>query len=78
MRRTLIVFVSAMIALAANAQTTLLADFEDGTAGKLKINKDYQGSLFSVKPRVMDNPVKTANITMAASVMPSRSFLSRM
>ena len=59
MRRTLIVFVSAMIALAANAQTTLLADFEDGTAGKLKINKDYQGSLFSVKPRVMDNPVKT-------------------
>ena len=59
MRRTLIVLVSAIMALAANAQTTLLANFEDGTAGKLKINKDYQGSLFSVKPRVMDNPVKT-------------------
>lgn len=58
MRRTLIVFVSAIVALAVNAQTTLLADFEDGSAGKLKINKDYQGSLFSVKPRVMDNPLK--------------------
>lgn len=58
MRRTLIVFVSAIVALAVNAQTTLLADFEDGSAGKLKINKDYQGSLFSVKPRVMDNPSK--------------------
>ena len=55
MRRTLIVFVSAIVALAVNAQTTLLADFEDGSAGKLKINKDYQGSLFSVKPRVMRN-----------------------
>ena len=59
MRRSLIFFVIAMMSLVANAQTTLLADFEDGTAGKLKINKDYTGSLFSTKPRVIDNPDKT-------------------
>ena len=58
MRRTLIFLVGLMMSFIASAQTTLLADFEDGTAGKLKINKDYQGSLFSVKPRVMDNPLK--------------------
>lgn len=50
---------ATLFCLSASAQTTLLADFEDGTAGKLKINKDYTGSLFSVKPRVMDNPSKT-------------------
>ena len=59
MRRSLIFFIIAMMSFVANAQTTLLADFEDGTTGKLKINKDYTGSLFSVKPRVMDNPAKT-------------------
>ncbi len=59
MRRPLVFLVLAMMGIIASAQTTLLADFEDGTAGKLKINKDYQGSLFSVKPRVMDNPSKT-------------------
>ena len=58
MRRSLIFFVVAMMSFVASAQTTLLADFEDGTAGKMKINKDYTGSLFSVKPRVMDNPAK--------------------
>lgn len=50
---------ATLFCLSVSAQTTLLADFEDGTAGKLKINKDYTGSLFSVKPRVMDNPSKT-------------------
>ena len=59
MRRSLMIFVAAMVSFIASAQTTLLADFEDGTAGKLKINKDYTGSLFSVKPRVIDNPDKT-------------------
>ena len=48
-----------MVSLGISAQTALLADFEDGTAGKLKINSDYTGSLFSVKPRVMDNPSKS-------------------
>ncbi|WP_081773244.1 glycoside hydrolase [Prevotella sp. P6B4] len=59
MRRSLIFLVGLMMSVIASAQTTLLADFEDGTAGNLKINKDYQGSLFSVKPSVMDNPSKT-------------------
>lgn len=48
-----------MISLGNYAQTSLLSDFEDGTTGKLSINKDYTGSLFSVKPRVMDNPSKS-------------------
>lgn len=41
------------------AQTTLLADFEDGTYGQLKRNTDFTGALFSTKPTIMDNPVKT-------------------
>ena len=48
-----------MISLGNYAQTSLLSDFEDGTTGKLSINKDYTGSLFSTKPRVMDNPSKS-------------------
>ena len=50
---------SALLPATARAQSVLLADFEDGTAGKLKVNTDYQGSLFTVKPRVVDNPSKT-------------------
>ena len=50
---------ATLMSLSVSAQTTLLADFEDGTAGKLNINKDYTGSLFSTKPRVMDNPAKS-------------------
>ena len=50
---------SALLPATARAQSVLLADFEDGTAGKLKVNTDYQGSLFAVKPRVVDNPSKT-------------------
>ena len=49
----------ALTATAAFAQTTPLADFEDGTVGtNLRINKDYTGSLFTKKPTVMDNPKK--------------------
>lgn len=51
--------VLTMVSLGTSAQTALLADFEDGTPGRLNINKDYTGSLFSVKPRVMDNPSKS-------------------
>lgn len=60
MRRSLISLFTAMLSIVASAQTTtLLADFEDGATGKLKINKDYKGALFSMKPRVTDNPSKT-------------------
>ena len=48
-----------MISLGNYAQTSLLSDFEDGTTGKLSINKDYNGSLFSTKPRIMENPSKS-------------------
>ena len=44
---------------AANAQTTLLADFESGSTGSLKINTNYDSSLFSEAPRVRANPSKT-------------------
>jgi len=59
MMRRFLLFVFTMFSLGASAQTALLVDFEDGTTGSLSINKDYQGSLFAVKPRVMDNPAKT-------------------
>lgn len=51
---------ATLFSLSVSAQTTVLADFEDGTAGKLKINKDYTGSLFvsGKKPAVIDNPSK--------------------
>ena len=48
-----------MLTLAASAETTLLADFENGSTGKLRIGTDYDASLFKVKPKVMDNPDKT-------------------
>ena len=44
--------------LTVGAQSTLLADFESGTAGRLKIGQDYTGGLFRVAPRVMTNPDK--------------------
>ena len=50
--------VLTLLPATAQGQSVLLADFEDGTAGKLKVNTDYQGSLFAVKPRVVDNPSK--------------------
>lgn len=37
----------------------ILADFENGTTGQLKLNTNYDGSLFSVTPRVRTNPSKT-------------------
>ena len=45
-----------LLMLTASAQTTMLADFENGTTGKLRIGSDYDASLFKVKPKVMDNP----------------------
>ena len=56
-KQLLTLFVALLSTLGTSAQT-LLADFEDQTTGQLKINKDYTGSLFSVKPRVMENPLK--------------------
>ena len=47
------------LALTASAQGTLLADFENGGTGKLRIGTDYAASLFKVTPKVMTNPDKT-------------------
>ena len=57
--KKILVTLFTIISLGSYAQTSLLSDFEDGTTGKLSINKDYKGSLFSTKPRVMDNPSKS-------------------
>ena len=64
-KQLLTLFVALLSTLGTSAQT-LLADFEDQTTGQLKINKDYTGSLFSVKPRVMENPLK-AGINVSTS-----------
>ena len=37
----------------------ILADFENSTTGQLKINTNYDSSLFSATPRVRTNPSKT-------------------
>ena len=42
-----------------NAQSTLLADFENGSTGMLRISTNYDSSLFSQTPRVRSNPSKT-------------------
>ena len=47
------------LALTVSAQGTLLADFENGGTGKLRIGTDYAASLFKVTPKVMTNPDKT-------------------
>ena len=49
-----------LLSFVAFAQsTTLLADFENGGTGKLRIGSDYAANLFKVTPRVMNNPDKT-------------------
>ena len=54
------IFVLAtLVTLTASAQTTLLADFENGQTGRLKIGQDYAADMFSVKPKVMNNPSMT-------------------
>ena len=48
-----------LLTLTAGAQSTLLADFESGSTGRLKIGSDYASDLFKVAPKVMNNPDKT-------------------
>ena len=47
------------LALTVSAQGTLLADFENGGTGRLRIGTDYAANLFKVTPKVMTNPDKT-------------------
>lgn len=48
-----------LLSFSVNAQTTVLADFENGLTGKLKIGTDYSSELFKMVPKVMSNPDKT-------------------
>ena len=48
-----------LLTLTASAQGTLLADFENGSTGRLRIGTDYAAELFKDKPKVMVNPDKT-------------------
>ena len=62
MRRLFLAFVLSFGWIAqytASAQSTLLADFEDGSTGMLRIGTNYDSSLFSATPRVRNNPSKT-------------------
>ncbi|MBR5393570.1 MAG: xylanase [Bacteroidaceae bacterium] len=59
MKASLLSILAMFLALTASAQGTLLADFENGGTGKLRIGTDYAASLFKVTPKVMTNPDKT-------------------
>lgn len=47
-----------LLSFTANAQI-LLADFENGGTGRLRIGTDYAANLFKTTPRVMNNPDQT-------------------
>ena len=59
MKAYILSLLSIMLTFTASAQGTLLADFENGGTGRLRIGTDYSSELFKVKPKVMDNPDKT-------------------
>ena len=57
-----------LLALTASAQGTLLADFENGSTGRLRIGSEYAADLFKVKPKVMANPDNTGINTSSKCV----------
>ena len=60
MVKTFIISTLAMLlTVTTSAQTSLLADFESGSTGRLRIGSDYATNLFKVSPKVMINPDKT-------------------
>lgn len=59
MKALILSLLAMLLTLAASAQGTLLADFENGQTGRLRIGSDYDASLFAAKPKVVDNPDKT-------------------
>ena len=60
-----------LLTLTASAQGTLLADFENGSTGRLRIGSGYDASLFKVTPKVMANPdnigINTSNKCVGAT-----------
>lgn len=61
MKKQILTFLLALIAMTGQKMLAqdVLADFENGTAGKLRINTNYDSGLFSAVPRVRTNPSKT-------------------
>jgi len=59
MRPFFLSILAMLLTLTVRAQSTLLADFESGSTGKLRIGSDYAADLFKVTPKVMTNPDKT-------------------
>jgi O-glycosyl hydrolase len=59
MKTFLLSALAVFLTFTASAKTTMLADFETGTTGRLKIGSDYSTNLFKVTPKVMTNPDKT-------------------
>ena len=60
-RRQILTILLALVSMMGQEvlAQNILADFENGTTGQLKLNTNYDGSLFSVTPRVRTNPSKT-------------------
>jgi len=67
MRRYILAYLLLFFCGGLNAET-VLADFEDDTWGALRLNKDYDGTLFSVKPAISANPDMTGINTSAKCV----------
>jgi O-glycosyl hydrolase len=59
MKRKLLLIIVILLAAVASAQTTVLADFDNGTTGRLRIGAEYAADLFKSTPKVMTNPDKT-------------------
>lgn len=68
MKALLLTTLTMLLALTVSAQGTLLADFENGGTGKLRIGTGYDASLFKTTPKVMTNPDKTGINTSARCV----------
>ena len=59
MKAPVLSLLAMLMTLSASAQGTLLADFESGSTGKLRIAGEYASDLFKATPKVMNNPDKT-------------------
>ncbi|MCR5850885.1 MAG: xylanase [Bacteroidaceae bacterium] len=61
MKRRIITILLAIVGLMGQEilAQNVLADFESGSTGRLRIGTDYDSNLFSAVPRVRNNPSKT-------------------
>lgn len=61
MKRLVVTFLLALVSMMGQEilAQDILADFENGATGKLRINSNYDSGLFYATPRVRTNPSKT-------------------